>query len=688
MNMDTQLKQEMDTMAATLHDAQMLYYNEHQSPMSDEAYDKLFARLQKLEEETGYVPLASPTNRVGVDADNAFKKVKHGAPILSLANSFSLQAIKDWHDKNVKRAYENGVNHVVAGRVGPDTQITIEPKLDGLSLVVRYENGVLAQAVTRGDGKVGDDVTENARTIKNLPVVLTTDDERAHPVPKSLVVRGEVVITNDDFEAFNKAEGDVYSNPRNLASGSLKQKRSEEAARRPLRFIVFDILKPWYDTRTQIYVALTRWNFTVVPQHLITMDYLDQDVLDTWAQLRENMQYNTDGIVIKYNNQYLTMHLGVHGKDPYGAIAYKYQEQSEVTRLTGVSINVTRTGKLQPVGQVEPVQIGGVTVQNVTLNNFGWIAERDLKIGDMVLIKRSGDVIPYLEEVFTGSRTGSESDIELPSSCPVCGNPTTYDGRHVWCKSPTCETKRLGRILHFVRTMEFDGISNSTIEQLYDAHIIRFLDDLFNLDYYEEDILALPGFGQSRMRKLDDGVHWSRTKPPTTVWKALGVEGAGERVGKKLIGAFGSIDNVVENVLCGIETGDFDQFLSIDGIGQSMVDTLAEWFSIPSNMKIIYLLREQGFRMNEGLETVGADTESPVAGKMFVITGTLPIKRSEAEAKIESLGGKTSGSVNSKTDYLITDDDPNGSRPSSKMKKALKLNIPIMTWEEFLDTVE
>ena len=650
------------------------YYILNDPVISDGEWDLLYHEL--LELETRHPELKtqdSPTQRAGTQPSDAFDRLEHPAPILSLDNAFSIEELFAWQERVSKldsRAAESAYS--------------LEPKLDGLTVVLHYENGMFSRGATRGNSEIGEEITDNLRTIKSLPLRIPQDPDGPAP-PELLVVRGEVFIRIPDFEKLNKGleeRGEkTYVNPRNTAAGSLRQLNSSLTAKRPLTLLTYQIvassdgLPP---TQKETLEYLKRMGFPV-PEY----DFCDSiqsviDQLDKWDQLRKTLDYEIDGVVIKINDLVLADALGVVGKAPRGAIAYKFPAQVVTTKLEEIRVNVGRTGVLTPYAVLAAVEIGGVTVKQATLHNFDFISEKDIRVGDRVMVKRAGEVIPYVMGPVTDLRTGNEHVFSPPDQCPVCHEPVEHiEGEVAWyCVNASCEAQLIRNIEHFVSrpAMDIVGMGIKIVEQLAQEELIRNVSDLYFLD--REDLLALDGFGEKKVDNLLDAIELSKSQPLTRLITALGIRGVGEVVARTLASRFGSLD--------ALQSATYDDLDDIPGIGPNITQAILDWFGIAGNQKILTSLKNSGvWPTMEILEPDQID-QLPLSGKSFVLTGTLEsYTRNELKERLQLLGGRVTGSVSAKTDFLVV-----GENPGSKYDKASELGITLLSESEILAMIQ
>ena len=642
-------------------------YHVLDSPIiSDAEYDALYHELQALEaEHPELVTPNSPTQRAGAPPSDAFRKVAHPTPILSLMNAFDAEDLLAWRTR--------------IGRLLPeevDLDYVVEPKLDGLTVVLTYREGRFVLGATRGNGIVGEDVTVNLRTLHSVPKRIPVNPGSTLAVPDYLVVRGEVFIPLDKFEELNTeraAAGEaIYMNPRNTAAGSLRQLDPSKTAERPLRLYCYDIVAaeggaiPMNQWERLAY--LQELGFPVSPDNRQCRDL--ETVIATyndWISRRDRINYEVDGAVVKINDRQIADSLGFVGKDPRGAIAMKFPAREKTTRLIDLQVNVGRTGVLAPNAVLEPIEIGGVIVRNATLHNFDEIARKDIRIGDRVLVKRAGDVIPYIVGPITEARDGSERPIEPPTHCPFCGESVVQLPGEVaiYCENSSCPAQLIRRVEYFVSrgAMDITTFGTQTAELLYQKGLIHDVADIYTLR--KEDLLELEGFKDKKVDNLLTGIEASKERPADRLLTALGIRFVGNVVASLLIQALGSIDVIA--------TASQEELEQIDGIGPQTALSIKVWFENEHNQTVIAKLRAASLNFSTGRE-ISLSGSSTLRGLTFVITGTLPtMSRDEAATLIAQHGGKVSGSVSKKTDYLVA-----GEAAGSKLAKATELGITII----------
>lgn len=663
--------------------ANKAYYGNSDSRMSDESYDKLFDELVAI--ETAYPDLKtpdSPTHRIGSDLKSDSVKVKHVTPIMSLSKAKEDKDIRDWQRRNATMVH------------APTTSsgYTLQPKIDGLTIVCTYRNGILTQAATRGDGSIGEDVTETAKTIKNLPLRLTATKD--YVIPSYLVVRGEVLITTADFMAYN-ADG-TYSNARNVASGKLKHKDSREAAKAPLQAKFYNIEAIAYDTDgndtnagkpvstyferyIDTIAMLGEMGFDVAPTQTATNVNDVVDLLENWRNARNTYPFAIDGVVIRVNNMNYYERLGFSGKDPRGAIAYKFASQEIMARFYKVIITEGRTGMMQPNASINPpVIIGDVQVSAASLHNYDSIAEKDLREGDWVILKRSGDVIPYIDRVVLEKRTGNEKIVTPPKFCPFCGNPVEKRGARYFCTNFNCPERVIRMVEYWCgkSCMDIDGAGSNAVRQIVSSGLVKDVSDIYKLT--TEQLLKLDGWADGKANNLIAAIIESRDKAQWwEVIQSLGIEGVGESTCREFKTVFQGVWQLANAV-----TQDDFATLGITGVGKITAETLKEWFSNADNIELLKRLEAVGLRFVEDTSTKSNALQT-IVGLTFVITGSMSQPREEIENLILLHGGKVSGSVSKNTNYLVA-----GDKAGSKLDKANKLGVQVIDESKLYDMIQ
>jgi len=666
--MEPRIKHRVRQLQQMLNDHNYYYHVLDDPKISDAEYDRLMQELIVL--ETAHPELKgpdSPTQRVGGAPLPAFGHAAHTIPMLSLDNAFSDQEILAFHDRVLKNT----------GR--EDILYTAEPKLDGVAIELRYETGVLVQAVTRGDGFVGEVVTDNVRTIRSVPLGLRAD---AVPCPDLLEVRGEVFISRAGFQDLNRqreTRGEpVFANPRNAAAGSLRQLDSAVTASRPLDLFVYgrgQVEGLTFDSQSGFLDALTTLGFPVNP--LVKKQITIEQALAFYQELiemRPDLPYEIDGMVIKVNRVNLQQRLGEKIKSPRWAIACKFAAIQEVTRINEILVQVGRTGALTPVAVLEPVQVGGVTVSRATLHNMDEIKRKDIRIGDRALITRAGDVIPKVIKVMVGERTGDEQIFEMPAHCPVCGSRVQRleDEAAVKCINAACQAQRKERIRHFVskKGFDIDGLGKKLVDQLVNEGLLTSFADLFSLK--KERLTPLDRMADKSAQNLVTAIDNARQIPLHRFIFALGIDHTGENAARLLAKTFDTLDDLMVAAEADIEL--------IHGMGTITAKAIAAFFASPENQALIQKIRESGVVITNTLAGQPDEKDHVFAGKTLVLTGTLSaMTRSEAKKALQSAGAKVTGSVSARTDYLVA-----GTEAGSKLAKARELNVPVLDEERFL----
>lgn len=647
------------------------YYVLDAPVITDAEYDELYHELQALEE--AYPELItpdSPTQRLAAAPRSDLPKVQHPAPVLSLNNALSDEDLYAWRER-------------IGRLLASDAQIdfVVEPKLDGLSVVLTYQNGVYVQGATRGNGLIGEDVTPNLKTLPHLPLHIPVDPH-GPPAPPYLVVRGEAYLRKSVFEQINRRrveEGDApFMNPRNAGAGNLRQLDPSITAQRPMNLACYQILAGRGDlpkSQWETLHYLHALGFPVMLDQSAHFDSLEAmvDYIHSWEDRRQDLDFEIDGLVIKVNNLRTSEELGVAGKDPRGAIAYKFPAEERTTKLRELGINVGRTGMLIPFAILEPVEIGGVVVKLATLHNFEDIAAKDIRIGDTVVVKRSGEVIPYVVGPVADLRNGAEQPIRVPENCPYCGAPVvrSEDEVAVYCSNVACSERLARAIEYFAAVMDIEGLGERIVRQLMAAGLIHQMGDIYFLT--RDQLLELEGFAEKKVDNLLASIEASRHRPLDQVLTALGIKGVGSTVAALLADHFGSMDK--------LSRAAEEELLSITGLGPHTTRQILTYFSNPESHAIIERLRQGGVTMQAEERQLASDH---LAGLTFVLTGTLPsVTRDQARALIEANGGKVVDSVSSKTSYVLA-----GESPGSKLDKARKLGVPVIDEQGFMSLLE
>lgn len=654
-------KERIEELSRILNDANHRYYVLDNPEMPDYEYDRLLRELETLEAENPeMVRSDSPTQRVGGEAISQFQKVTHPVPLMSLQDVFSHDELTEFLEK-VHSQY-------------PDCKFSVEPKIDGLSVALEYENGLFIRGATRGDGVVGEDVTENIKTIRSIPMVIPN-------APKRLIVRAEVFMPKKSFAALNErqeaAGKPLFANPRNAAAGSLRQLDPRIAAQRNLDAYIFNIQlieDVEFETHRETLDYLSARNFKVIPAAV----YCDrQEILQQVNQIdaqREELSCDIDGAVIKVDRLDLRDIMGSTAKCPRWAVAYKYPPEIKPTVVEDIVVQVGRTGVLTPKAVVKAVRLAGTTVTNATLHNQDFIAQRDIRIGDTVLIRKAGEIIPEILEVDFSKRPEGTVPYQLPNTCPICGSATTRDedGAFYRCTGAACPAQLSRNIAHFVSrdAMDIDGLGGAIVDALIEKELIRSPADIYFLKL--EDIKSLWKSGETAAKKLLAAIESSKQQDLSRLIYALGIRQVGAKTAKVLAGVFGSMD--------ALQVATVEELKDVSDVGAITAEFIVEWFMQPQAQDMIKKLREAGVNF-ESKRTV---VDNRFAGMTFVLTGALTrFTREEATEQIERFGGKASGSVSKKTTYVIV-----GENAGSKERKARELGITILSEEAFLELIQ
>jgi DNA ligase (NAD+) len=656
------LLQRVEELRRALHEANYEYYVLDAPTISDAEWDRMLRELKEIEAaHPELITPDSPTLRIGAEPATQFTKVQHLAPMYSLDNAFSAEELRAWEERNARIASEVREGGYVA-----------ELKIDGTAVAIRYEDGVLTRGATRGNGSIGEDITQNIRTVRDVPLRLRGSD-----VPAVLEIRGEIYMPLSGFREMNEkraaADEPVFANPRNAAAGALRQLDARLTAQRPLRFFGFQIqLDPdgseRLDVATQdgVLEQLRAWGVPVNPNRRQCADL--QEVLayiDEADPLRETLDYGIDGVVIKVAPLWLWPELGViGGREPRYAIAYKFPPDLATTKLLAIELNVGRTGSLNPYARLEPVEIGGAMVKLATLHNFDDIARKDLRVGDTVVVKRAGEVIPQVVAPVVERRTGAEQPFVAPEQCPSCGTHVERpaDEVMVYCPNISCPDRIYWGLVHFVSqdAMDIRGLGERTAALLMQAGLVSDFADLYHLT--EAQLLTLEGFGAVSAGNLLAAIESSKALPLSRILFALGIRHVGQHGALLLARAFPSIDSLLAAPVAELE--------AVHGIGGTTASAVAAFLAEPRNQALLERLREAGLSMEEPVERAERAT---LAGRTFVITGTHAMSRKEMTSLIERHGGRVTGSVSRSTDYLVA-----GESPGSKLDRARELGVAVL----------
>ncbi len=643
------------------------YYVLDSPEISDAEYDELIRELQQLEEaHPELITSDSPTQRVGAAPVEAFGVVEHPQPLLSLANAFSDEELEAWY----RRA-----SNLLGGR---DTDFVCELKIDGLAVALTYVNGLLEVGATRGDGLHGENITQNLRTIKSIPLSVPKE------APLRFEVRGEVYLPKAGFKKLNEERAKdglpLFANPRNAAAGSVRQLDPRITAQRPLDIFIYGLGwaegKAVPDTHWEIMQYLKSLGFKVNPIIALchTIDEV-KDYYDKWVENQEELPYEADGVVVKINPIPFQIELGYVGREPRWAVAYKFPAVQGTTRLLDIGINVGRTGSLNPYAILEPVQVGGVTIKHAALHNEEDIHRKDIRIGDWVVVQRAGEVIPEIVEPIVSRRSGKEKVFRMPKTCPVCGAEVIKpEGEAMHrCTNAACPAQALERIKHFVSrgAMDIEGVGEKMSQALFEAGLIKDVGDIYHLT--RDQLLSLERMADKSVANILNSIERSKDRPLPRVIFALGITHIGEETAELLAEHFTSLDELAR--------APREKLLEIPSIGPKIADSIVAFFRQQQNKNIIDKLRQAGVKLEA--EKVEAK-ELPLAGLEFVITGRLEtFTRQEAEARVKALGGKAGSDVTRKTSYLVVGEDP-----GSKLALAQALGTKTLTEAEFLELLK
>jgi DNA ligase (NAD+) len=670
-----------------------LYYVEDNPEISDADFDKLMQQLKALESEfPALVPPDSPSQRVGGKPREGFVKVAHSSPMLSLDNTYNEDELRDWE----RRVHE------LTG--SSDVDYVCELKLDGMSLALVYEGGKLVRGVTRGDGSVGEDVTLNVRTVRSIPLSIPLDKVKKAGIPANFEVRGELLMPTASFKKINEERErqglPTFANPRNFTAGTVRQLDANITAQRRMDYFPYILLangRTYFDRHSKTLDALAIAGFKVNPNHKLVRSMEEVwAFIRQWEEKRDSLPYEIDGIVVKVDRTGLQDELGFTGKAPRWAIAYKYTARAGITQLENVRWQVGRTGKLTPVAMLAPVLIGGTTVRNATLHNMDEIERLGVKIGDYVQVERGGDVIPKVAKVvglkdlphsvkeplplpyklatLKEGIAASRTEIGVPEKCPVCGTKVVRTEGEVdyRCVNANCPAKLLGTILHFSSrgVMNIDGMGESLVNQLIERGLVKNVADIYALT--KKDLLSLDRFADKSAQNILDEIEASKKLPLERVIYGLGIRMVGERTAQFLAEHFGSME--------ALEQAGVEELQDVNEVGPRIAESIVEFFSIAANRKLVDRLRESGLTLRGKKKERG----TKLAGKTFVLTGTLAhFTRDEAKKMIEDAGGKVTGSVSKKTDFVVA-----GADAGSKLDRARELDLTVIDEKEMEKLVE
>lgn len=658
-------KKEIERLRKEINYHNYRYYVLNDPVISDYEYDMLVKKLKELEEKfPEFITPDSPTQRVGGEPLKIFPTVEHKIPMLSLDNTYSFEELEEF-DRRVRKEISH-FNYLV------------QLKIDGVAVSLTYENWRLKRGATRGDGIRGDDITQNIKTIRSIPLVLLEED----PDFKDFEIRGEVYMPKKSFIKLNEErleKGETpFANPRNAAAGSLKLQDPREVAKRDLDFFAHTVPESpssQYDSNYKILMRLHELGLKIVPDTRLCKDLKEvKEYIEEWKEKKEELPFEVDGIVIKVDEFSNQKKLGETIKSPRWAVAYKYPAKQASTRIKNIILQVGRTGVITPVAIFEPVQLAGSTISRASLYNEDEIRRKDIRIGDWVLIEKGGDVIPKVVKVIKEKRTGKEQEFKMPETCPVCGSKIVrYPGEVAWrCINIDCPAQLKGRILHFAsrQAMDIEGLGEALVNQLVDKGIVKSIADIYELKM--EQLIRLERMGPKSAQNLLNAIEKSKKREFARVLYALGIRFVGIHAARLLAERFNSIDD--------LKSASFDKLASIEGIGPITAKSVIDFFQNPRNVDLIERLKKAGLRMQKEEKT---PQELPLLGKNFVFTGALEnFTREEASEIVRSLGGRVSSSVSKNTDYVVV-----GKDPGSKYRKALELGVKIINEDEFMKLI-
>ena len=664
---EAEVLQRVEELRRAINQYNYEYYVLNESSVSDAEYDALMNELREIERRhPELVVPTSPTHRVGAAPATAFGTVQHPVPMLSLSNVYNRQELREWAER---------VYRLTDRR---DIEFVAEPKIDGSAISMLYRNGNFELGATRGNGFVGENVTQNLRTVRNIPLQL---HETTVPLPPRLDVRGEIFMPKSSFAELNRQRSEkgepLFANPRNAAAGSLRQLDASLTASRPLRFLAWDaVAGNGYvpATHSATLEALRSFGLPVTPDVRVcrSIDEVWAEC-ERWLEARKRLDFEIDGVVVKVNDLALQEELGAVSREPRWATAYKFPAIQKTTLLQGIEVNVGRTGTLNPVALLEPVEIGGVMVRRATLHNEDEIRRLGLMIGDRVVVQRAGDVIPKIISVIERVRTGQEQPFEMPEHCPVCGSKAVRldDEAMRYCINASCPARLRQQIRYFVsrNAMDIEGLGAKLAAQFVDLGLIWSFADIYRIDW--DRVRELEGFGEKRIENLKASIGASKSQPLSRLLTGLGILHVGERNARLLAEHFNTMKNIVN--------ANLEEIQAISGFGSVVAESVYDFFHEPRNLELIEQLQAQGLRMEEGVEQAKR-AEQPLAGKTVVLTGRLEsMTRSEAESLLQRAGATVTNSVSRKTSYVIA-----GEAAGSKAERAHALGIPILDEEALL----
>ena len=661
--------QEAARLRNELRHHEYLYYVMDAPEITDAEYDRLMVRLRELEAQyPDQVPPDSPTQRVGGKVAPEFGEVRHLTPLLSLGNAFSAEELQAFDER-------------VRGGLPADAELeyVVEPKIDGLACSLIYENGKLVRAATRGDGTVGENVTANVRTIRSIPLVLKVPE--GEEVPELLDVRGEIYMPRQAFMRLNEARAErgesEFANPRNAAAGSLRQLDPAVTAARSLSFFAYLVGDGAQSKHSESMAMLSRYGFKVSEGYRLVADINEAiDYIKEFADRRTALAYDTDGAVLKVNAVYQQRILGATGKDPRWAIAYKFPPEQAETTLEDIDWRVGRTGVLTPTAVLTPVKLSGSVISRATLHNEDFIREKDIRLGDRVIINKAGEIIPEVLHVVLGKRTGTEVPVTIPTICPECGWEVVRKDTEaaIRCSNPHCPALGREGLIHFVsrEAMDIDGCGPSVINQLLDKGLVKDAADLYSLT--REELLTMERMGAKSADNLLQALEASKENELDKLLFALGIRHVGAKVARILASEFGTVDRLLQ--------AEAEELAEIRDIGSKIAESVVTWLSVPANIDLLERLRQAGLKME--FATREEQTSHLFYGKTLVFTGTLPtLGRAEAKTMAQDVGARVSGSVSKKTDYVIA-----GAEAGSKLEKAQQLGVTVLDEAQFLEMMQ